>query len=177
MKLQPGWDVKICLRHTSCDKMDQAFWANFVLQATNTQGLGMRLGSQWVGGVFVQVCNHPLPSTCSSKGDCVHVTMLDINVAFLFLETNYTTTGAVFCPDLLLTCSLWQTDLHVPGSSCRAYMNTHRRASGGSKVLNYFAQSSTCCCLQKSSSSQRCHCTRRLTMIQVQQQEADRCRH
>ena len=31
------------LQHPSRDKIDQAFWVNFVLQVTNTQGLGLRL--------------------------------------------------------------------------------------------------------------------------------------
>ena len=123
---------------------------------------------------------------------CTH--MLDIHVAFLYKTAEHkepfleTTTlqlalySALICCQLLLTYSLQQTDLYVSGSSRRAYMNTHRRASWGSKVLSYFARSGARCCLRKSSSSQWCHCTRRLTMIQVQQhcrrqREANRCRH
>ena len=37
-------DVKLRLRHTSRDERAQALCANFVLQATNAQGLGTRLG-------------------------------------------------------------------------------------------------------------------------------------
>ena len=36
-------DVKLRLRHTSRDERAQALCANFVLQATNAQGLGTRL--------------------------------------------------------------------------------------------------------------------------------------
>ena len=39
------YDVKIRLWHASHDEMDKAFCANFVLQATDAQGLGMRLTS------------------------------------------------------------------------------------------------------------------------------------
>jgi len=37
-------DVKTLLRQTSHDERAQALCANFVLQATNMQGLGTRLG-------------------------------------------------------------------------------------------------------------------------------------
>ena len=43
-------DVKLQLRHTSRDERAQALCANFVLQATNAQGLGTRQGYTSSGG-------------------------------------------------------------------------------------------------------------------------------
>ena len=52
-------DIKLRLRHTSRDERAQALCANFVLQATNAQGLGTRLPT------------HPLGSTkCKDNKEC-----------------------------------------------------------------------------------------------------------
>ena len=47
-------DVKIRLWQTSRDERTQALWANFVLQATNAQGLGTRLVVARVGRILFE---------------------------------------------------------------------------------------------------------------------------
>ena len=47
-------DVKLRLRHTSRDERAQALCANFVLQATNAQGLGTRLHRESTDSLIIE---------------------------------------------------------------------------------------------------------------------------
>ena len=50
-------DIKLHLRHWSHDKMEQAFCTNLVLQATDVQDMGTRLGYMYINCKWNRTCD------------------------------------------------------------------------------------------------------------------------
>ena len=90
--VSPPW--QLCIIDASCDKMDQAFCANFVLQATNVQGLGMRLVTHPILNLLCLWSQHANDSISlhtdllKIDGSCIKVYSPSGNSVYILLQVT-----------------------------------------------------------------------------------------